>query len=158
RLVLGDPRAVDLVGDRELAGLVVQLDDQVLAEVLQRDLRAEPRAEAPDLVRPALELDVVRDAALERDRVASRAPWRAVHGGGIGALAVLDHLRRALQRRDLADAGDVAAVPLHAELEVRVGVEPSGVHGELGHGAPQLSIWPASCWIWTITNSAGFSG
>ena len=31
-----DPAAVDLVGDRELAGLVVDLEDDVLAEVLQR--------------------------------------------------------------------------------------------------------------------------
>ena len=42
---------------------------------------------------------------------------------GIAALAVLDHLGRALERADLADAGDVAAVPLHPELEVLVRIE-----------------------------------
>ena len=42
---------------------------------------------------------------------------------GIAAFAVLDHLGRALERADLADAGDVAAVPLDPELEVLVGVE-----------------------------------
>ena len=76
RLVLRDPAAEDLVGDRELAGLVVDLDDDVLAEVLQRRLRAEPGAEVPDLVGPLLELDVVGDAALERDRLVLRAAGR----------------------------------------------------------------------------------
>ena len=41
----------------------------------------------------------------------------------IAAFAVLDHFGRALQRADLGDAGDVAAVPFHAELEVLVRVE-----------------------------------
>ena len=72
RLVLRDPAAVDLVGERELAGLVVDLDDDVLAEVLQRDLGAEAGAEVPDLVGPLLELGVVGDAALERDRLVLR--------------------------------------------------------------------------------------
>src|SRR5690606_4916081 len=50
RLVLRDPAAVDLVGERQLPGLVVDLDDDVLAEVRQGRLGAETRAEAPDLV------------------------------------------------------------------------------------------------------------
>jgi hypothetical protein len=34
---------------------------------------------------------------------------------------MLDHLGGALEHADLADARDVAAVPLHAELEVLAG-------------------------------------
>src|SRR5215217_7280427 len=40
-LVLRDPATVDLVGDRQLPGLVEEVDNYVLAEVLERDLRAE---------------------------------------------------------------------------------------------------------------------
>ena len=92
RLELRDPAAEDLVGERELAGLVVDLDDEVLAEVLQRDLGAEPGAEVPDLVGPLLELGVVGDAALERDRLELGAARRLARGRGIAALAVLDDL------------------------------------------------------------------
>ena len=123
RLVLGDPAAVDLVGERELAGLVVDLDDDVLAEVLQRDLRAQAGAVVPDLVRPLLELAswvTPRSSVIGSYSV---RPGRLAAAARVAALAVLDHLGRALQRADLADAGDVAAVPLHPELEVLVRVE-----------------------------------
>ena len=76
RLEFRHPAAEHLVGDRQLAGLVVDLDDDVLAEVLQRHLGAEPGAEVPDLVGPALELGVVRDAALQRDRLVLGAAGR----------------------------------------------------------------------------------
>ena len=145
---------------RELAGLVVDLDDDVLAEVLERDFRAEAGAEVPHLVRPLLELGVVGDAALERDRLVLGAAGRLAAVLGIAALAVLDDLGGALERADLADAGDVAAVPLHAELEVLVRIEALRVDGELCHGVSpvRLSIWPAICWILMTTNSAGLSG
>ena len=44
-------------------------------------------------------------------------------GRRIAAFAVLDHLGGPLEGADLADPGDVAAVPLHPELEVLVGIE-----------------------------------
>ena len=47
--------------------------------------------------------------------------------------AMLDDLGRAFEGRDFADAGDVASVPLHPELEVLVGVEALGVDRKLGH-------------------------
>ena len=84
----------------------------------------EPGAEVPDLVRPLLELGVVRDAALERDRARTcvrPGDLRLVRR--VAALAVLDDLGRALERADLADARHVAAVPLDPELEVLVRVE-----------------------------------
>ena len=77
----------------------------------------------PDLVGPLLELGVVRDAALQRDGVVFGAAGRLAAAARVAALAVLHHFGRALQRADLADAGDVLAVPFHAELEVLVGIE-----------------------------------
>src|SRR5262249_58165158 len=86
---------------------------------------------------------------------------------GIAVVAVLHHLGGAFEPRHLAHAGDVAAVPLHTELEVLVRVEAGGVDAELCHrglllvagfAAAQVWIWPASCWIWMITNSAGLGG
>src|SRR5262249_22433247 len=105
------------------------------AEVLEGGLGAEPGAVVPDLVRPGLELGVVRDAALERDRVVLRPAGRLAARAVVATLAVLDDLGRALQRADLAHARDVAPIPLHAELEVLVRVEPLRVDGELRHVA-----------------------
>ena len=78
----------------------------------------------------------------------------------VAALAVLDDLGRPLERADLADAGDVPAVPLDPELEVLVRVEALRVDGELRHRSSSVrsAIWPAICWIWMTTNSAGLSG
>src|SRR5438105_410079 len=63
------PGTEHLIGNGELAGLVIDFDDQVLTEVLERDFGAEPLTVIPDLVRPLLELLVVGDPALERDRL-----------------------------------------------------------------------------------------
>ena len=71
----------------------------------------------------------------------------------VAALAMADDFRRALERADLADAGDDLSVPLDAELEVLVGIDPAGVYGELRHGLSswlelnrrtQTCTWPAS--------------
>ena len=79
--------------------------------------------------------------------------------GRVAALAVLDDLGRPLQRAHLAHARDVAAVPLHPELEVLVWVEALCIDGELQPSTPPHAVtWPAICWIWMTTNSAGFSG
>src|SRR5262249_46633572 len=132
-LEFGNPAAEHLVGDRELAGLVVDLDDDVLAKILQRDLPAEAGAEIPHLVRPLLELLVVCDAALEHDGLIFGSSGRFARARGITSLAMLDHFGGALERSDLADAGHVFAVPLHPELEVLVGVEALRVDAERSH-------------------------
>src|SRR5262249_45946109 len=135
--------------------------------VRERDLRAEARAEIPDLVRPLLELRVVGDAPLQRDRIEFGPAGGLARRARVAAFAVLHQFRRPLQRADLADAGHVAAVPLDAELEVLVRIEPGGVHTELRHQGASLgpahrrshaAIWPANCWILRITNSAGLRG
>jgi len=53
------------------------------------------------------------------------------------ALAMFDHLGRALEQADLAHAGDVAAIPLDAKLEVLVRIEPLCVDAELRHDCLQ---------------------
>src|SRR5262249_7078080 len=102
------------------------------------------------------------------DRVEFTAARRLAAAARVAPFAVLDHLRRPLQAADLADAGDVPAVPLDAELEVLVRVEPLRVRAELGHAclleesdrrASQVGhAWAAICWSLRMTNSAGFSG
>src|SRR5262245_48438917 len=54
-LKLRNPAAVHFVGNGKLTGLVANLDDDVLAEVLERHFGAEARSEIPDLIRPLLE-------------------------------------------------------------------------------------------------------
>src|SRR6266705_6968053 len=88
---------------------------------------------------------------------------------------MLHHLGGALEHAHLSHSGDVAAVPLHAEFEVLVGIETRRVHAELCHvsasscvrpevvrgsdsRARQAWICPAICWSLMITNSAGLSG
>ena len=59
----------------------------------------------------------------------------ALLASGYGVMfTVLDDFRRALERADLRDARYVAAVPLHAKLEVLVGIEAMRVDAELSHG------------------------
>src|SRR5262249_40906564 len=91
-LKLRYPAAKDFVGEGELAGFVVDLDDYVFAEILQGDFRAQSRSEIPHLVRPLLELDIVGHAALKRDRLELRSAWRLSGRGRVAALAMLHQL------------------------------------------------------------------
>src|ERR1043166_562786 len=141
RNIVGRPAAIDLVGVHDLPGFIEQLYDDVLAEVRQRHLRPEAGAQFPNLVGPGFELGIVRHAALERNGVELGAAGRFVRGARAAALAMLDDLRRPAQRAHLGDARHVAAVPLHAEFELFVRVDPSRIDGELDHDAlraPQL--------------------
>src|SRR5262249_5587334 len=133
RLEFGHPCPIDLECEHGLACLVVDLDDEILAEALQRNLGTETGSEIPYLVGPLLEIDVVRDSALERDRLVLCSARRFVRSRWVSPVAVLDHLGSALERAALGNACDVVAVPFHAELEILVGIEPSRVDGELCH-------------------------
>src|SRR6266852_4530451 len=62
RLILRRPAAEYLIRDDELAGLVEELDDDVLAEVLEGNLASKTAAEVPHLVGPLLEFMIVGDA------------------------------------------------------------------------------------------------
>src|SRR3569833_1563593 len=133
-LKLGDPAAIDFISHRELAGLVVDLEDDLFAEGFQRYLAAEARAVVPHLVRPLLELGVVGDAAFQRDRLVFGAPRRFARARGIAAFAMLDDLGAAFERTHFRNARDITAVPFDAEFEVLVWIESLCVDGELGHG------------------------
>ena len=139
-LVLGDPAAEDAVREGELARLVVDLDDDVLAEVRQRGLDAEAGAEVPDLVRPPLELEVVRDAALEGDRLELRPSRRLSARARVASFSVLDHLGGALEHTYFAHPGHVFAIPLDAKLEVFIRIEALWINSKLCHNIP-LYTW-----------------
>src|SRR5215471_19368660 len=49
RLVFRDPASIDLIRDGLLTGLVIDLDNDLFAKVLERDLRTKTRAEVPYL-------------------------------------------------------------------------------------------------------------
>src|SRR4029077_14915698 len=117
----------------QLASLVIHFQDNVLAETLERNFRAKTGAEVPDLVRPLLEFLVMRDAALQRNRLVLGAARRFAAAAGGAAFAMLDNLRGTLERATFADAGNVFAVPFDSELEVFVGIESLGVDTELSH-------------------------
>src|SRR5262249_49378991 len=119
--------------ERDLTRFVIHLKDDVLTEILQRNLRAQPAAEVPDLVGPFLEFGVVRDTAVERDGVVFRAARRFAATAGITAFPVLNDFGCALKSANFADTRNIAAIPFDAELEVFVGVEPARINGELSH-------------------------
>src|SRR5262249_54459475 len=96
---------------------------------------AETGAEVPDLVGPFLELGVVRHPAVERDGVVLGAARRLAAAARVAPFAMFYDFSRALEAADLADAGDVTAVPFDAELEVLVRIEPLWIDTELRHGA-----------------------
>src|SRR5438067_11306677 len=105
-LVFRDPTAIDFVGDRQLTGLIVHFNDQVLAKILECDLLTQASTLQPDLARPLLEGVIVGDAALEGNGIVLGAPRRFTAAAGIAALAVLHHLGGTLQGTDLADSGN----------------------------------------------------
>ena len=151
RLVFRDPAAIDLVGDRQLAGLVVDLDDESLRKSFSETSLPSPAPKFQTLLAHCS--NSVSWVTPRSSVIASilGAAGRLAAAARIAALAVLDHLGRALQPADLADAGDVAAVPLDPELEVLVRIEALRVDGELGHDDPLCSglrSAPAICWIW----------
>src|SRR5262249_39560692 len=133
---LRDPAAVDFVGDHQLAGLVIQLDDEIFAEVAQRYLAPQASTVVPDFVGPLLELPIVGHAPLQGDRLILGAARRLAAAARVAAVTMLDHLSSTLQGADLADAGDVATVPLDAELEILVRVEALRIDAELSHRLP----------------------
>src|SRR5260370_1135104 len=68
-LILRNPCAIDLVADGQLSGLVVEVDDKVLAKIFERDLRAQAGTDLPDLRCPLFEIHIMGDAAFKRDGV-----------------------------------------------------------------------------------------
>jgi hypothetical protein len=73
------------------------------------------------------------DASLEAHRIEPRQTRGFAFGGNIAALAMLDHFGCPTQAADGGNAGDVATIPFHAELEILVRIEPAGIDSELSH-------------------------
>src|SRR5207237_960399 len=84
-------------------------------------------------------------AALEGDRLVLGAPGRLAARGRGASFAVLDDVRRPLERAHLADPGDVAPVPLDAEREALIGVEWVGGGAELRDGLPAAAARTRFC-------------
>src|SRR5205823_11779181 len=116
-----------------LTGLIVHFNDQVLAKILECDLLTQASTLQPDLARPLLEGVIVGDAALEGNGIVLGAPRRFTAAAGIAALAVLHHLGGTLQGTDLADAGNIFAIPLDLELEILIGIEARCINAKLSH-------------------------
>ena len=106
--------------------------DGVLLLVVQRDHDVAPQAAAvAHRVPPVVEAGVAHDSPLEDDvRVVDEAGELARAQGLVGALAVLDDVDSAFGQHDLAEAGDLVASELDAEVEVQVGVVTLDRHGE----------------------------
>ena len=111
------------IGERELARLVQQLDDDILAEVGKRDLRARAQAEALHAARPRLELDVVGAAAGEDDPVVGCAAGRVAQRARLAARHYTPRMPQALAALGgfelpaslrLSRVGSVDAVALEA--------------------------------------------
>src|SRR6266511_2799564 len=128
-----NPAPVNLVRQRDLAGFVVHLEDDVLAEILQRYLGPESAAKVPHFVGPLLEFFIMRNTPLECDRVVFGTVGRFATAAGIAAFAVLNNFSLPIKSAHLTDAGDVAAIPFDAELEVWIGIKPGGINSKLSH-------------------------
>src|SRR5205085_2710770 len=58
---------------------------------------------------------------------------------GIAAFAVFNHFGGALEHPDLAQPGDITAIPFDAEFEILVRVESLCIDAKLCHGIPPRS-------------------
>jgi len=86
-----------------------------------------------DEVGPVLEVNVVGDAALERDVLVLRLAGALAVVRRVAALAVHDGFGRARERAHLGEARHVAAVPLESEIAALIRIVALRVDGELGH-------------------------
>ena len=81
----------------------------VLPEFLERNRRV--AIGVVNEIGPRLEFGIVCHAAFERDRLEFPDARRHARRAGIAAFAMRDRLGGALERADLADAGDVSGRP-----------------------------------------------
>src|SRR5262249_18698304 len=124
----------------QLPRFVVDFEDDVLAEISERDFYAQAGAEVPDLVGPLLELGIVGDAAFQGDGVIFGASRRLASSAGVATFAMLDHFGSPLQRANLADTGHVAAIPFDPEFEILVWVKALGIDAKLSHNSSRGKV------------------
>src|SRR5439155_23944673 len=87
--IFRNPAAINLVRKDELSSLIIELQNNIFAEIPQRNLRAASGSQAPDFVRPILEFWIMRDAALQHDRREFSEPWRFATAVGIASFAMV---------------------------------------------------------------------
>ena len=73
-----------------MSSLIIELQNNIFAEIPQRNLRAASGSQAPDFVRPILEFWIMRDAALQHDRREFSEPWRFATAVGIASFAMVN--------------------------------------------------------------------
>jgi len=127
-----DPRAKNLVADRELPGLVVDIDDDVFAEILSETSAPSPEPKFQTLFAHFSNSVSLSDAALEGDGFKFGRPGDLRLLLGSPPSRCLTHFGRLFKGADFADAGDVTSVPFDSELEVLVGIETRWIDAELG--------------------------
>ena len=108
-----------------MSRLIVELKNDVFAEVFQRNFRATPGTKAPDFVGPVLEFRIVGNTALQCDRCEFGQTRRLATAARVASLAMLNNVRRTPQSTDSANASYVTAIPFDAELKVLVGIKTS---------------------------------
>jgi len=121
-----------------LSSLIIKLENNVFAEVFQRNFRATRGTEAPHFIGPVLEFRIVRDTALQRDCREFGVPRRLTAGAGIASFAMLNNFRCASQSAYFADACNVTASPLNAEFKVFVRIKTRRIDGKLSHTSGYL--------------------
>ena len=84
-----------------MTGLVVNLDNDVLSEILQRDLGAGPGSEIPDFISPLFKLGIVGYASLQCDWFKLRFSGRLAAAAWITAFAMSDDLGASFERANL---------------------------------------------------------
>src|SRR5437868_14035904 len=120
---------MDVIGKNELSGLIINLKNDIFAEIFQGNFRATASTERPDFVSPLLKFRIVRNTAFHRDRSKFGKTWRFAATAGIASFAMLNNLVGAQQSTYLADNCNVSAIPYNAELEVFVGIKSCWMDG-----------------------------
>lgn len=90
-----------------MPGLVVKLDDDILAEIFEGTLSfTRAIGKGPHFIGPGLELQVMGNAAFQGDGSIFRLAGRAVGTAGVAAFPVRNDLGRTRQPANFTDAGD----------------------------------------------------
>lgn len=132
-LILRRPAAVHVVRANQLPCFVVEFDQDILPELVQRHFRSQAGAQFPNQVGPVFKGRVFGQSTFHGDGVKLRQPGRLPAGRRIASLAMLNNAGGPNQSRDARDSGNVCAVPFHAKVEVLVGIVAGRIYAEFCH-------------------------
>ena len=114
-------------------GFIEDIEDDVLAKVLQAHLRTRTGAVQKDQCGPIFKRSIVGDTTRQGNRIVLRAPHRLMARGRIAPFAVFYHFRRPLEHANLADTCHKTPIPPDAKFKVLVRVVPRGILSKLCH-------------------------